>query len=97
MLPPAEGEADGAGNTPQNRAEQESRAGQDIADGVYDLRPYRVGDPLKQIHWKLTAKVDELTVREPLGTTYRADPAGTLLAEDGGQPRRPCCILGGRL
>ena len=63
VLPPAEGEADGAGNTPQNRAEQESRAGQDIADGVYDLRPYRVGDPLKQIHWKLTAKVDELTVR----------------------------------
>ena len=86
VLPPAEGEADGAGNTPQNRAEQESRAGQDIADGVYDLRPYRVGDPLKQIHWKLTAKVDELTVREPLGTTYRADPAGTLLAEDGGTP-----------
>ena len=30
VLPPAEGEADGAGNTPQNRAEQESRAGQDI-------------------------------------------------------------------
>ena len=86
VLPPAEGEADGAGNTPQNRAEQESRAGQDVADGVYDLRPYRVGDPLKQIHWKLTAKVDELTVREPLGATYRADPAGTLLAEDGGTP-----------
>ena len=86
VLPPAEGEADGAGNTPQNRAEQESRAGQDIADGVYDLRPYRVGDSLKQIHWKLTAKVDELTVREPLGTTYRADPAGTLLADDGGTP-----------
>ena len=86
VLPPAEGEADSAGNAPQNRAEQESRAGQDIADGVYDLRPYRVGDPLKQIHWKLTAKVDELTVREPLGTTYRADPAGTLLAEDGGTP-----------
>lgn len=86
VLPPAEGEADGAGNTPQNRAEQESRAGQDIADGVYDLRPYRVGDSLKKIHWKLTAKVDELIVREPLGMTYRADPAGTLLAEDGGTP-----------
>lgn len=88
VLPPAEGADDGAGTTPRNHAEQKSCAGQDIADGVYDLRPYRAGDPLKQIHWKLTAKVGELTVREPLGTVYHVDPAGTLLAEDSGAPRQ---------
>ena len=32
----------------------------------HDLRPYRRGDPLKSIHWKLSAKHDSLVVREPL-------------------------------
>ena len=81
VLPPAEGEDNGAGSNPQNKTEVETTAGHDMADGVYDLRPYRMGDSLKQIHWKLTARVGELTVREPLGATYRADPAGTVLAE----------------
>ena len=81
VLPPAEGEADGTGTKPQNNVEKETAAGRDMADGVYDLRPYRAGDAIKQIHWKLTARVGELTVREPLGATYRADPAGTILAE----------------
>ena len=81
VLPPAEGEDNGAGNNPQNKTEAQTTAGHDMADGVYDLRPYRMGDSLKQIHWKLTARVGELTVREPLGATYRADPAGTILAE----------------
>ena len=31
-----------------------------------DLRPYRPGDPIKVIHWKLSAKLDSLIVREPL-------------------------------
>lgn len=30
------------------------------------LRPYRIGDTLKQIHWKLSAKYDELIVEEQL-------------------------------
>ena len=81
VLPPAEGEDGGAGSNPQNKTEAQTTAGHDMADGVYDLRPYRMGDSLKQIHWKLTARVGELTVREPLGATYRADPAGTVLAE----------------
>ena len=81
VLPPAEGEDNGAGNNPQNKTEAQTSTGHDMADGVYDLRPYRMGDSLKQIHWKLTARVGELTVREPLGATYRADPAGTVLAE----------------
>ena len=32
----------------------------------YDLRPYRAGDQLRNVHWKLSAKVDSLMVREPL-------------------------------
>ena len=35
-------------------------------DEEYDPRPYRPGDPLRSIHWKLSAKRDELIVREPL-------------------------------
>ena len=32
----------------------------------HDLRPFRQGDPLNSIHWKLSAKHDSLIVREPL-------------------------------
>ena len=31
-----------------------------------DIRPYRKGDPIKLIHWKLSAKHDLLVIREPL-------------------------------
>lgn len=31
----------------------------------YELRPYRPGDSLRMIHWKMTAKRDELVTREP--------------------------------
>lgn len=59
-----------------------------MTDGVYDLRPYRAGDSPKLLHWKLTARVGELTVREPLGATYRADPAGSVLAEGADAPQQ---------
>lgn len=32
----------------------------------YEHRAYRPGDPVKDIHWKLSLKTDELVVREPL-------------------------------
>ncbi len=32
---------------------------------VFGIREYREGDSLKQIHWKLTAKLDEVTVKIP--------------------------------
>ncbi len=35
-------------------------------EGEYDPRPYRPGDPLHAVHWKLSAKRDDLIVREPL-------------------------------
>lgn len=47
--------------------------------GSYELREYRDGDTLKQVHWKLSAKLDRLMVREPL-TALRAalTPGGDL-------------------
>ena len=32
----------------------------------HDMRQYRHGDPIRSVHWKLSAKHDELIVREPL-------------------------------
>lgn len=32
----------------------------------HELRPYRPGDSMNQIHWKLTAKTGKLTIREPM-------------------------------
>ncbi len=32
----------------------------------YDIRAYRIGDPVNLIHWKMTAKRDTPMVREPL-------------------------------
>lgn len=32
----------------------------------YELRPYRPGDPMRTVHWKLSAKTEDLIVRETL-------------------------------
>ena len=32
----------------------------------HDLREYRFGDPVKSIHWKVSAKFDSVIIREPL-------------------------------
>ena len=32
---------------------------------LHEMRAYRPGDPVKSIHWKLSAKRDELIIREP--------------------------------
>jgi len=32
----------------------------------HDMRPYRSGDPVRSIHWKVSAKFDSLIIREPL-------------------------------
>ncbi len=37
----------------------------------YELREYQSGDSLKNIHWKLSTKQDELIVREPSLPVYR--------------------------
>lgn len=33
---------------------------------IYDIREYQPGDPIKTIHWKMTAKKDKVLVKEPL-------------------------------
>lgn len=38
---------------------------------IHDHRPYRPGDPVKGIHWKLSVKTDELIVREPMDPIRR--------------------------
>ena len=39
---------------------------------IHDHRPYRPGDPVKGIHWKLSLKSDELIVREPMEPIRRS-------------------------
>lgn len=38
----------------------------------HDNRPYRPGDPVKDIHWKLSLKTEALIVREPQEPLYRS-------------------------
>lgn len=38
---------------------------------IHDHRPYRPGDPVKGIHWKLSVKTDELIVREPMDSVQQ--------------------------
>lgn len=40
------------------------RAGYDLGE-VYQLRDYQPGDSLRQMHWKLSSKLDQLVIREP--------------------------------
>lgn len=42
----------------------EDRRGWDRSE-VYQLREYRPGDDVRQIHWKLSSKLDELVWKEP--------------------------------
>lgn len=39
------------------------RRGKDTTE-VFEMRDYQPGDPLKAIHWKVSARLDELVVRE---------------------------------
>ena len=47
--------------TPQPLPRGKSPSGED-----YELRPYREGDSLRTVHWKMSAKRDELVTRELL-------------------------------
>ncbi|MBP5492108.1 MAG: DUF58 domain-containing protein [Clostridiales bacterium] len=37
---------------------------------IYDVREYMPGDPVKRIHWKLSAKKDRFMIREPQEETF---------------------------
>ncbi len=53
----------GQGSRPGDQAARPKGPGED-----YELRDYRPGDPMRRVHWKLSAKRDELIVREPWET-----------------------------
>lgn len=46
------------------------------ADESGDVRLYRTGDPVRRIHWKLSAKKDELLVRETAAKPETAQETG---------------------
>lgn len=49
---------------------------------IYDIREYKEGDSLKNIHWKMTAKRDEMMVREPLDEDLQNARLVLVLLED---------------
>lgn len=56
------------------------RAGEDASE-IFDVREFRPGDKIQSIHWKLSAKSEELIVRED--SQPRACPV-VLILDDGG-------------
>lgn len=62
-IPDSGGTGDiGEGETAANRSADDS-------GDTYDIREFHRGDMLKQVHWKMTAKTDELMVRDFGGRT----------------------------
>lgn len=45
---------------------------------IFDIRPYREGDPMRSVHWKLSSRLDELMVKE---FSLPTDSAVLLLTE----------------
>lgn len=60
------------------------RAGEDAGE-IFDVREFRAGDKIQSIHWKLSAKSEELIVRED--SQPRACPV-VLILDDSGLPER---------
>lgn len=56
----------GADEQPDPDADGTNENDNSVLGGSYDVREYRTGDSLKQVHWKLSAKLNRLLVREPL-------------------------------
>jgi len=63
VLPPAI-KPENAVNPSQNLIMKPKRGGGFSEE--HDMRKYLPGDPIKNIHWKLSAKFDTLIIREPL-------------------------------
>lgn len=61
----------------ENNTYSPKKSGDDPVE-IFDIRPYRNGDRLKNIHWKLSTKTDELMVKE---FSMPADSSILLLAE----------------
>ncbi|MBO4459273.1 MAG: DUF58 domain-containing protein [Clostridiales bacterium] len=51
-------------NTYGFKAKNLRKARQPVSE-IYDIRDYQPGDPVKSIHWKMSAKKDKLLVKDP--------------------------------
>lgn len=58
-----------AGDSVEDEWETLPRKGKDVGE-VHDLREYQPGDSMRAVHWKLSAKLDELIVKENGDTLY---------------------------
>ena len=59
------------------------------ADEPGDVRLYQPGDPIRRIHWKLSAKKGELLVRETAADPETAEEERTAVSDAGGAERKP--------
>lgn len=57
------------------------RSGDDTAE-IYEVREYRAGDRMQKVHWKLSAKEDELYIKE---FSYPLGAAVVILLEGGNE------------
>ena len=62
-----------------------NRPGDDPGE-TFDIREYREGDSIRQIHWKLTGKMDRLMIREK---SFPVDDTVLILAESFLQEKDP--------
>ena len=67
----------GSDTQPDPDADGTQESDRSVLGGSYDVREYREGDSLKQVHWKLSAKLNRLLIREPLA-------AGTMAGQGSG-------------
>lgn len=67
----------GRDTQPDPDADGTQESDRSVLGGSYDLREYHEGDSLKQVHWKLSAKLNRLLIREPLA-------AGTMAGQGSG-------------
>lgn len=73
-------------------ARQETETGDGVGgrgedpSGAYELRTYQTGEPLRNVHWKMTAKTDEMMVKEFIRDT---EPM-TLIFLDLSSGGKPC-------
>lgn len=67
--------------SPDSDTSSPDRRGSDLTE-PFRLREYAPGDSLRQIHWKLSSKLDRLVIREPgMPPRARCSSSGTAAAD----------------
>ncbi len=87
LIPPLRGALFGADVPPEGKAPEPQTVRVFVcreADEPGDVRAYRPGDPIRRIHWKLSAKKDELLIRETAAETetVQAEQFGASSADE---------------